>query len=173
MHVWSGVMIAAAALLVVTGPPKLRRPGATITALRSVGAVWVGAATVRALAVAEVVAGLVAVVVGGRPADAAVALLYLGFSIFLVRALRTPAASCGCTSRDDTPPTIGHLLMTTLFAAGAAAAAVSGGQTGLISVTRDATPGQAVGAIGFALVATWLAWTILTISFRVPTPRRT
>lgn len=173
MHVWSGVMIAAAALLVVTGPPKLRRPGATITALRSVGATWVGAATVRLLAVAEIVAGTVAVVVGGRPADAAVAVLYLGFSIFLVRALRTPAASCGCTSRDDTPPTIGHLLMTTVFTAGAAAAVVSGGQTGLISMTRDAPAGQVVAAVAFAVLATWLAWAILTISFRVPTPRRT
>jgi hypothetical protein len=166
-------MIAAAALLVVTGPPKLRRPGATITALRSVGAVWVGPAAVRALAVAEIVAGAVAVVVGGRPADAAVALLYLGFSIFLVRALRTPTASCGCTSRDDTPPTIGHLLMTAIFTAGATAAVVTGGQTGLIDMTRDATPGQVVAAVGFAVVATWLAWAILTISFRVPTPRRT
>jgi hypothetical protein len=166
-------MIAAAALLVVTGPPKLRRPAATITALRSVGAVWVGAITVRVLAIAEIVAGAVAVVVGGRPADAAVALLYLGFSIFLVRALRTPTASCGCTSRDDTPPTVGHLLMTTVFMAGATAAAVSGGQTGLISMTRDGAPGEVVVAVGFALLATWLAWTILTISFRVPTPRRT
>jgi hypothetical protein len=173
MHVWSGVMIAAAALLVVTGPPKLLRPAATITALRSVGAVWVGRRTVRVLAIAEVVAGSVAAVVGGRAADGAVALLYLGFSGFLVLALRTPTASCGCASRDDTPPTVGHLVMTTVFAVGAAAAAFTGGRTGLISMSRDAAPGQIAAAVGFALIATWLAWTVLTISVRVPTPRRT
>ncbi|MDT5103977.1 MAG: hypothetical protein QOI25_1490, partial [Mycobacterium sp.] len=28
-------------------------------------------------------------------------------------------------------------------------------------------------AVGFAVIATWLAWAILTVSFRVPAARRT
>lgn len=173
MQVWSGVMIAGAALLVITGPPKLRRPGATVSALRSVGAVWVGPTAVRTLALAEIVAGTAAVVAGGRWADGAVALLYLGFTIFLVRALRTPAASCGCTARVDTPPAARHVLMTTVFATGAIAAVIAGGRTGLITISRDAAAGQVVGAVGFAVIATWLAWSILTLSLRMPSPRRT
>ena len=132
MHVWSGVMIAAAALLVVSGSAEAASARAQ-PSLRSAPSVRSGWArsTVRGLAVAEIVAGAVAVVVGGRRADAAVALLYRGSRSSWCGHFGTPAASCGCTARDDTPPTVGHLLMTVVFTAGAAAAVVGGGRTGL------------------------------------------
>jgi hypothetical protein len=164
-------MLSCAALLVVSGVPKLGHPHATITALRSVGAVWVGPITVRALTMIEIGAGLAAITVGGRWADGAVALLYLGFTAFLIRALRTPTASCGCTARDDTPPTAAHLVMTSTFGAASVAAVAVGARTGIFSLARDAPAGQLVVALGFAVVVTWLGWSILTLSRRVPTPR--
>ena len=173
MQVWTGVMISGAALLVIAGVPKLRRPGPTITALRSVGAVRVGPATVRGLAAAEVTAGLLAIVAGGRWADGAVTLLYLGFTGFLLRALQTPTASCGCTASEDTPPSIGHLAMTSVFAAAGVAALIAGGRTGLIQVTSDTGAADLVAVVGFAAITTWLAWSILTLSTPLPAARRT
>jgi hypothetical protein len=177
MHVWSGVVIAGAALLVINGPPKLRNPAPTINALRSVGATWVGPVTVRALAVVEIVGGGFAGIVGGRWGAGAIALIYLGFSGFLLRALRTPSASCGCTARDDTPPTVGHLLMTVVFAAGGIAATVAD-TTGVVDISRSGPGLQIAVAFGFAAIVTWLAWSILTLPIlslprQIPSPRRT
>jgi hypothetical protein len=166
-------MLSGAVLLVMSGIPKLRRPHATIAALRSIGATWVGPTTVRALALGELAVGVSAVVLGGRWADAAVATLYVGFSAFLAVALRTPAASCGCTARDDTPPTVGHLVMTSSFAVAALAAVIAGGRTGLVTIAGHAPSGELVAAAGFALIATWLAWSILTLSIQPPAVRRT
>jgi hypothetical protein len=168
MQAWAGVMLSCAALLIVSAIPKIRQPVATIVALRTVGLRWVGPRTIRALGAAELAAGTAAVVLGGRWADAAVAALYAGFSIFLVKALRTPAASCGCAGREDTPPSIAHLVMTIGFAAGAVAAVAAGGQTGVITLAGSASATHLALAIGFAGVATWLGWSILTFGFAVP-----
>jgi hypothetical protein len=165
-------MVSCAALLVVSGIPKIRRPAATIAALRSVGATWVGANTVRTLSLVEVAAGVVAVVAGGPWADGAVAILYAGFTIFLIRALATPAASCGCTARDDTPPTAAHLAMTMVFCLGACAAVAAGGRTGVVDLWQGGRQSEVVVVLGFALIVTWLGHAILTFSRRIPTPRR-
>jgi hypothetical protein len=166
MQAWTGVMLAGGALLVVTGVPKLRHPGPTITALRAVGAGWVGARTVRLLAAVEISCGASAVVLGGRWSDAAVGVVYTGFSAFLLRALTTPLASCGCTGRDDTPPTALHLLLTVTFAACAAAAVVAGGRTGLVSVAQATSTAPAVALASFAVLTAWLGWSVLTLSAR-------
>jgi len=173
MQAWAPLVLSGAVLLLVSGLPKVSKPGPTITALRSVGATWVGARTVRLLTGFEIGAGLTAVVFGGRWADAAVAALYLGFSIFLLRALRMPAASCGCTGRDDTSPTVAHLVMTAMFALGATAAVVAGGQTGLVTLADDVAPGRLVVAVGLALTTAWLGWSVLTLSLRAPSRRAT
>jgi hypothetical protein len=157
-------MVSCAALLVLSGLPKLRRPAATITALRSVGATWVGPRTVRTLSVVEVVAGAVALVAGGPWADGAVAILYAGFTVFLVRALGTPAASCGCTAHDDTPPTATHLVMTVVFCLGACAAVAAGGRTGVVDLWQGGHLIEVVVVLGFALIVTWLGHAILTFS---------
>jgi hypothetical protein len=169
MQAWAGVMLSCAALLVVSAIPKLGRPGATITALRSVGMTWVGSKAVALLTLAEVAAGLTAITLGGRWADVSVAALYAGFSVFLIRALGVPTASCGCTGRNDTPPSIAHLVMTVVFAAGASAAVVAGGQTGVVTVVRNGS-GLSVVALALAVVATWLGWSVLTISPRLALP---
>src|SRR5581483_11643316 len=97
---------------------------------------------------------------------------YLGFSGFLVRALRTPSSSCGCAAREDTPPTVGHLLMTVAFAAGGVAAAVTG-STGAIDITHSGPGLQTAAALGCAAIVTWLAWSILTLPRQTSSPRRT
>jgi hypothetical protein len=173
MQAWAGVVLSCAALLVIAGVPKLANPTSTIVALRSVGVSWVGRRAARLLAAAEIGAGIAAIVAGGRLADSLVALLYLGFSLFLVKALGTPAASCGCTARDDTPPTVAHLVMTVVFCVGSAAAVLVGGRTGVLSLARDAAAPQFVVALGIAGLTGWLAWSVLTLSLRSPSPRRT
>jgi hypothetical protein len=84
---------------------------------------------VRAGAAAEAVLGLVAVVHPSRAVAAAVALSYLGFTLFVLRALRSgsPLASCGCFGKSDTPPTPGHAVVTALLAAAAGLVALDPG----------------------------------------------
>lgn len=118
------VALAGAALLVIAGLPKLARPDDSARGLKSVG--WPsGAPVVRALAGIEVIAGLA--VLSGVTAMAriglvAVALLYAGFTVFVLVALRRGGVveSCGCFGRADLPPTRSHAVATGLVAAGAA-----------------------------------------------------
>jgi hypothetical protein len=123
---------------------------------------------VRSLTALELAAGVGAIVLGGRLVDGLVALLYVGFSSFLVVALGSDGASCGCTARDDTPPTVAHLLMTVVFATGAAAAAASGGRTGLVTLSHSGQPGALIVASGLAMLAAWLGWAILTLPAGMP-----
>jgi hypothetical protein len=166
MQIWAGVTISCAALLIVSGIPKLRRPQGTVVALHSVGVSWIGATGARALTVAEIMLGVAAIAVGGRWADTGVALLYLGFSAFLVVALRGSTASCGCTGRANTPPTVAHLVMTVMFAACGAAAAAVGGNTGIMAFVQAAHPARSVTILCYAALVTWLGWAILNLASR-------
>lgn len=172
MQAFAGLALAAALLLVAAAAPKLVAPTSTVVALRGVGLAWVGARTARALTGLELAAGVGAIVIGGRVTDGIVALLYLGFSGFLVLALRSPGTSCGCTGRDDTPPTVAHLLMTVVLAVGTAAATVAGGRTGLLAVSRAGNSSELVVLAGLAMLAAWLGWAILTVPIGLPGDRR-
>lgn len=124
--------LAAGLLLVAAGVAKALEPLSLVRALRAAGlrvrapllARWV-----RAGAAAEAVLGLVAVVHPSRAVAAAVALSYLGFTLFVLRALRSgsPLASCGCFGKSDTPPTPGHAVVTALLAAAAGLVALDPG----------------------------------------------
>ena len=117
--------LAAALLLVAAGIAKTREPLTLVRALRAAGltvrapllARWV-----RVLAAAEAGLGAAAVVHPTALLAAAVAASYAGFTLFVVRALRSgsPLASCGCFGRVDTPPTPGHAATTTGLALAAA-----------------------------------------------------
>ena len=65
----------------------------------------------RLLGVVEVVAAVTGLAVGGV-AVLAGAVLYTAFAVFTFGALRNriPLASCGCFGRDDTPPTVLHVV---------------------------------------------------------------
>jgi hypothetical protein len=168
MKTWAGVALSCAALLVASGIPKLRQPEATVAALRSVGVTRMGATGARLLTMIEITIGSTAVVLGGRWPDAAVSAVYIGFSVFLILALRQSTGSCGCTGRVDTPPTLAHLVMTTLFAIGSAAAAVNGGKTGMLAFAQAANPARSLTVLAYAALVTWLGWAILDLAPSAP-----
>jgi hypothetical protein len=152
--------LAAAALLVVAGAPKVLRPLDTWRALRSVG-LPVPVVAVRLGGLAEVAIGVVAILQGGRIVDALVAASYLGFTAFVIVALSKGGvlASCGCVGRPDTPPTVAHVVVTALLAASAGVAA-GGGPSGVLTWTPGSTTTH-VTVIGLAILLTWLAWLAL------------
>jgi hypothetical protein len=152
--------LAAAALLVAAGAPKVLRPHDTRRALASVG-LPVPAILVRLGGVAEVAIGADAILQGGRIVDALVAASYLMFTGFVIAALRKGGvvASCGCIGRPDTPPTAAHVVVTALFA-GAAGLAAGGESTGLLAWPSASVATEA-SVLGFAVLLTGLAWLAL------------
>lgn len=98
----SAPWLTAAALLVVSGLAKLRRPGPARTALAAAG-LAVGRGTVRAFSALELGLGGLAVLHPGRLAAAALALAYAGFgALTLVLARRR--AACGCFGSGSQTP---------------------------------------------------------------------
>ncbi|HMG40618.1 MAG TPA: MauE/DoxX family redox-associated membrane protein [Acidimicrobiales bacterium] len=119
----AGVVGAAALLLVIAGAGKVVDPTRTVGALRAVG--WPASGLlVRAGAVGETLLGAATLTYGGRVLPLLVAASYLGFALFVMTALRagTPVATCGCLTRADTPPSVTHVVVNGLLAAGAVAA---------------------------------------------------
>lgn len=138
------------------------RPDDTRRALRSVG-VPLPALAVRAGGAAEVVIGMLAVLVGGPVAVGLVAASYVGFTGFVLVALRSGGvlASCGCVGRPDTPPTLVHVAVTAGFAVITGVAATVG-TTGMLTWSASsASTATQVSVLGFAVLLTWLAWLAL------------
>lgn len=152
--------LAAAGLLVVAGLPKILDPGDLVRAVRSVGP-RIHPLLVRVFALAEVLVGAAAILVPGRPAFAAVALLHLGFTAFVLVALSRGGviASCGCFGRADTPPTRSHALVTGLLALAATALA--------IAPPADpwwaAGPAPVVALVLLAGLVAFLAWQVMAV----------
>lgn len=100
----------ALGLLGASGVAKLADPEPTTGAMR---AARLPASNLlsRLLAIGEVVAAVTALIIGGVTVLAAAG-LYAGFAVFTFSALtnRIPLQSCGCFGREDTPPTIVHVL---------------------------------------------------------------
>ena len=148
--------VAGAALLVLAGLPKARRPLPLQHALASVE-LSVSPAIARGIAVAEIAVGLAALVMPGRVTMAGVAVLYLGFTgfVLLARSRGGVLESCGCFGEPDTPPTLAHALVT--FGIAAAATGVSGaGWTWATSPPLEV----AVGAALLGLLC-WLVMAVL------------
>lgn len=115
-----GLVHAAAGLLVLAGLMKAADPMPLVRAARSVG-LRVPRGLVRALAAAEVLVGLVTLLVGSRASALAVAASYAGFTAFVLiaRARGGVLASCGCFGKADLPPTPTHAALTAILAAAA------------------------------------------------------
>jgi hypothetical protein len=116
--VTSGLLGAAAILLVVAGAGKVVDPTRTAGGLQALG--WPSHPwLVRLGALAETVLGTTALVVDSPVPALLVAASYLGFTLFVMSALRadTPLATCGCFAQADTPPRPAHVLITALLAA--------------------------------------------------------
>lgn len=151
---------AAAVLLVFAGAPKVRDPGDLHRAVRSVG-MPVGREAVRAFALVEVVVGLAALAVPGPATAGLLAVLYAGFTAFVVVALRRGGvvSSCGCFGKADTPPTVAHAVLTGAASlAGLAVAAVvpAAPWSGL-------TPAAAAGAVALVALVGFLAWQVMAV----------
>jgi hypothetical protein len=157
----AGPFLAAGGLLVVAGLPKLRDPLPLVRALHTTRLPAHGP-VVRALALAEVVLGVAAVLAPGRLTAALVAVAYAGFTTFVAVAVRRGGvlASCGCFGRPDTPPTRAHLVLTGGATATAAALAVSPPGT---TVWSGATPGSTAALAGFAALLGALAYLVLAV----------
>ena len=100
----------ALGLLGASGVAKLVDPAPTTGAMGEAGLPSSNVLS-RLLGVVEVAAAVLGLAVGGV-AVLAGALLYIGFVIFTFGALRKriPLASCGCFGRDDTPPSVLHVV---------------------------------------------------------------
>src|SRR4051812_18932335 len=161
-------VVAGAVLLVVAGAGKVRRPAATVGALRSVG-VRVGRPAIRVLGGAETVLGLTAIAVGGVVPTALVGLSYLGFTGFLVVALRTGGAlsSCGCLGRPDTPPTRTHAVVTAALGLAALVAAGFGG----IKPRDLAWSGSDATLLALTALAAWFVWLAFAVLPHARLPR--
>ncbi len=104
--------LVAAGLLALAGAMKLLDPTMTIGALRELG-LPSSEPLVRLGALAELVLGVLAVVVGGTVVWTLVAASYIAFGMFVLAALRVdaPIGSCGCFGRADTAPHWLHLVI--------------------------------------------------------------
>jgi hypothetical protein len=151
--------LAAAALLVVAGGPKVVDPLPLVRALRSAG-LAAGRFPVRLFAIGEVVLGVAAMLSPARGVAAAVAVTYAGLTAFVGHALRRGGvlASCGCFGTADTPPSRVHAALTASAAAVAAALAAD-------PPVRLWPAGPAELSADVALVALLglLAWQVLAV----------
>ncbi len=154
-----GPYLAAAALLVVTAVPKLADPNPTAGALRSVG--WPSTTlVVWTIAIGEILTGTAGLLVDHLASAVAVAGVYLGFSVFLVTALRSggKVSSCGCVGKPDRPPTGTHLALNMAATAVALVAAFSQPPAFTTYLTLEGWP-----ILLFAGLTTWLAYEALAL----------
>jgi hypothetical protein len=155
--------LAAAALLVVAGGPKIVDPMPLVRALRSVG-LPAGRQLVRAFALAEVALGVAALVHPSRTTALLVAAAYAGFTAFVGLALARGGVleSCGCFGTADTPPTRAHAVLTAVLAVAAGTLAVAppaGAVWSAAVLTRPAT----VVLLGFAALLAVLAHAVMAV----------
>jgi hypothetical protein len=155
--------LAAAALLVVAGGPKIADPLPLVRALRSV-ALPAGRGLVRTFAVGEVAIGLAAMVQPSRTTALLVAALYVGFTAFVGLALARGGVleSCGCFGKADTPPTRAHLVLTGLLAVAAGALAVAPPPDPVWTGTT-LTSAASIVLVGFAALLAVLAHAVMAV----------
>jgi hypothetical protein len=162
MPALGGPAAACALLLAFGGATKVARPLDTVRALRALR-LPASALAVRIGAFAEMAIGLSVVLAGGRLPALAMALSYLGFSVFVVTAMVRGGAvsSCGCFGTPDTPPTTTHVLVTLAAAAIAAAAVVDPVGPALNGLRHQPLAG--VPFVALTACAVWFAYAALAV----------
>jgi len=169
----AGPYAAAALLLILGGLLEVRRPRSATEALAGLGA-SVPPPVVRVFATSAVLVGVAALVAGGgtggRIAAGFVGLAYLGFAGFVGLALAraAPLASCGCFGRDDTPPTVTHLVLD-LAGAGAALAVVLSPGDGFRGAVEH-QPGAGIPFLVVTGVCAGLSYLVFTRAPRIARP---
>jgi hypothetical protein len=158
----SGPYVAAAALLIVSGAAKARRPASTVAALR--GLRLPGSAfLVRLLAGAELIIGSAALFCGDRWSSALMATSYLAFASFVLFAMTRGEAlgSCGCFGQPDTPPSALHVLLT----AGASAVGLGAAFRPPGPLVDDivSSPARGLAFVVLTGCCVWFAYLVLTL----------
>ena len=152
--------LAASALLVGAGVPKIGDPMPLVRALRSAG-LPAARGLVRGIALAEVSLGLWAAARPGALNAALVCAAYLLFTGFVGLALRRGGVlgSCGCFGKADTPPTRAHLVVTAGLAALAGVVAIAPER----ATWATGVSASVVGTVALAALLTFLAWQALAV----------
>lgn len=166
----AGPFFMLATLLVITGLPKLTNPGGTARALYSLG-IPATLNTERAIGLIEIGAGLAALLVGGRIAAGSVAVVYIGFSVFVAVALRSDdVRNCGCFGEKDVPPSLLHLGID--VAAAAVATVLVFRPIGSITAVARDTPWAGVPLLLLVAMGAGLALLVLKVLPTVPAGSR-
>lgn len=169
-QVVAGPFLAASALLVLAGAPKVLDPQPLLRALRSVGVAGptvrgrlLSGGVVRVLAVVESSAGVAGLLAPSRVTAVLVVAAYVVFSGFLVLALRRGGVvtSCGCFGKADTPATRTHLALTVLLAL-AALAVLLAPPAGPVWTSATSTATTLV-LLGQAALLTYLAYVVMAV----------
>jgi hypothetical protein len=128
----------ACGLLVASGVAKLWRPAPAISALEAAH-LRGGAVAARALGIVEIAVGALGLWRPSAPTAAAVAVLYLGFALFLVRLIRQGNAStCGCVGSREAPPSSLHVALDLIAVVVTLAVAVA--PVAPLAATVDSSP---------------------------------
>jgi hypothetical protein len=163
------VLVSVAAILMLAaGGAKVIRPDPATDALGLVG-LGVPQSVVRLGAGIEVLVALAALLLPGPVPSLLLGVSYLGFAGFVLLLRRTPGAeSCGCFGTSDEPPSMRHVLVNLLIAAGCIAAAVVGSPSAGSLLRAD----WSVGAlfVVLSLTAAWLVALLLRSSPGVVRP---
>lgn len=166
MSTLAGPFLVAVALLGAGGALKVVRPDFTARAMREMG-LPVSPAAVRTGALVELAIAAGALVGGGRPLAALVAVSYAAFAAFVLAALRrgVPLSSCGCFGADDTPPTGIHLALNlAAFAVAGAVALTGSGAGGLTEITTmEGSLLLRVAFLASTAASVWLAYVALAV----------
>ena len=152
------VAAVALVLLAASGLSKTYDPDPTRGAMSAAG-LPSSRIVARGLGVAEIVAAITGLAVGG-PWLAIGAVLYLGFSLFTFAAVqkKLPIQSCGCFGREDTPPTTLHVVFNICSTIALTYLAI----TGATAVPWSEPPLELALYLSFSLVGAYLAYLVLS-----------
>jgi uncharacterized membrane protein YphA (DoxX/SURF4 family) len=152
------VATIALVLLAASGVAKLSDPAPTTGAMRAAGLPAADAVTF-VFGLTEIVIASLALILGGASLVLAT-LLYATFSIFTFAALRKriPVQSCGCFGREDTPPSMVHVVFNLVATAALAASVLLG--TAPIDWSTPII--ELLLYLGFALVGAYTSYLLMT-----------
>jgi hypothetical protein len=162
----SPAFATVAALLVLAGVAKVRRPGPASDAAATLLARPLPRlnGAIRVLGAVEIALGLVCLLAPGRAVAALLAGVYLLFAA-VVLGLRRVSASCGCFGEDLAPAGLLHAGLDIAAAAVAAAAAIAG--PAALPELLDRPAGEAAVALLAVAGAVYAAWAAFTLLPRV------
>ena len=154
-----GQAVAAITLMLLgaSGIAKVVDPDPTVGALRAAG-LPSSRLLSRTLGVAEMIAAILGLG-GGAGALIPAVFLYAGFTLFTLAAIRgqIPVQSCGCFGREDTPPSLIHVIYNAVATLSLGWVAV----TDPTPVLANASVAQTVLFVVFALVGAYASYLLL------------